>query len=64
MTELSQYIKTLPNHEFIIGLKVFHKNNEEYLYIKDTEGGIFAGKNKADDFGRYYSISSLKIDVK
>jgi hypothetical protein len=31
------------------------------LFIKDVEGGIFAGKNNNDEYGHYYSMSDLYV---
>jgi len=62
MISLSKYYKTLPKKELLVGLKVFDKNNEEFVYIKDVESGIFAGKNKNDELGHYYRMYDLMIE--
>lgn len=62
--KLSDYYKTLPDKELLVGLKVYDEVNEEYIYIKSMEGGIFAGKNKNDDYGFYYTMPYLLVDKK
>ena len=62
--QLSDYYKTLPDKELLVGLKVYDEVNEEYIYIKSMEGGIFAGKNKNDDYGFYYTMPYLLVDKK
>ena len=62
--KLSDYYKTLPFKELLVGLKVYDEVNEEYIYIKSMEGGIFAGKNKNDDYGFYYTMPYLLVDKK
>jgi hypothetical protein len=62
--KLSDYYKTLPDKNLLVGLKVYDEVNEEYIYIKSVEDGIFAGKNKNDDYGHYYSMPYLLVDKK
>jgi hypothetical protein len=61
LIELKSYYLTLPKKDLLIGLKVYDTNNDEFVYIKDVENGIFAGKNSADEFGRYYNMNDLLI---
>ena len=61
---LSQHYRTLADKKELIGLKVYDENNDEYIYIKDVENGIWAGKNKNDELGHYYDMSDLMIDSK
>jgi hypothetical protein len=60
---LSQYYKTLPKKEALLGLKVWDDNNEEWIFIKSVEDGLFCGCNEYDDYGHYYNISDLKIEI-
>jgi hypothetical protein len=62
MISLSKYYKTLPNKELLVGLKVYDKINDEYIYIKDVDSGIWASKNKNDELGHYYKMSDLMIE--
>ena len=62
LIELSKFYKTLPNKELLVGLKVYDKNNDEYIYIKDVESGIWAGNSLNNEQGNYYNISSLLIE--
>jgi hypothetical protein len=62
MVSLSKHYKTLPKKELLVGLKVYDKNNDEFVYIKDVDGGIWAGKNKNDESGHYYNMSDLMIE--
>jgi len=62
MISLSKYYKTLPNKELLVGLKVYDKINDEYIYIKDVDSGIWASKNKNDELGHYYKMSNLMIE--
>jgi hypothetical protein len=63
LIELKSYYLTLPKKDLLIGLKVYDKANDEFIYIKDVENGIFAGKNNADDFGHYYNIKNLLVET-
>jgi hypothetical protein len=63
LIELKIYYLTLPKKDLLIGLKVYDKANDEFIYIKDVENGIFAGKNNADDFGHYYNIKNLLVET-
>ena len=58
---LRQYYKTLHSKDDLMGLRVINQNGE-YVYIKSVEDGIWAGKNKDDEFGHHYSIDDLSID--
>jgi len=62
LIELSKFYKTLPKKELLIGLKVYDKYNDEYIYIKDVESGIWAGTNLDNKQGNYYNIGSLLIE--
>lgn len=61
---LSKHYQTLPSRDALVGvgLRVFHKFNEEYLYILSVEGGLWCGKKKDGDFGNFYAMSDLLID--
>lgn len=62
--KLSDYYRTLPDIELLVGLRVYDEINEEYIYIKSVEGGIWAGKNKNDDEGLIYSMRYLLVNKK
>jgi hypothetical protein len=62
MVSLSKYYKTLAKKDDLIGSRVYDKNNDEFVYIKNVDSGIFAGKNKNDDLGHNYSMSDLMIE--
>lgn len=59
---LNDYYRRLASREQLIGLKVYDPVNMEELYIKDAEGGLWCGKNKNDEFGRYYTMARLEIN--
>jgi hypothetical protein len=61
MVSLSKYYKTLPSKQDLVGLRVYDENNDEFVYIKSVEDGIFAGKNANDEYGHYYDMSVLSI---
>jgi hypothetical protein len=63
--KLSDYYKTLPDKNLLVGLRVYDEINEEYIYIKSVEDGLFAGEKKNDDFGFYYdSMRYLLVNKK
>jgi len=62
MVSLSKYYKTLAKKDDLIGSRVYDKNNDEFVYIKNVDSGIFAGKNKNDDLGHNYTMSDLMIE--
>jgi hypothetical protein len=62
LIELKSHYLTLPKKDLLIGLKVYDKANDEFIYIKDVENGIFAGINNADDFGHYYNMTNLLVE--
>ena len=62
MVSLNEHYKSLGKKEDLVGLKVYDKNNEEFIYIKDVDSGIFAGKNKNDELGHNYRMSDLMVD--
>ena len=61
-TKLSAYAQTLPSRDFLVGLRVYDMINEEYIYIQDIDGGIFASKDKRGGLGNYYSMRDLAIE--
>jgi hypothetical protein len=61
MVSLSKYYKTLPSKQDLVGLRAYDENNDEFVYIKSVEDGIFAGKNANDEYGHYYDMSVLSI---
>jgi hypothetical protein len=61
MVSLSKHYKTLAKKDDLVGLKVYDENNDEYVYIKSVDGGIWAGKNKNDELGHYYDMSDLMV---
>jgi hypothetical protein len=62
MVSLNKHYKSLGKKDDLVGLKVYDKNNDEFVYIKNVDSGIFAGKNKNDDLGHNYSMSDLMIE--
>lgn len=55
-------------HDDLIGLRVFHANSGDYVYIKEIDGMIsnatfprtlWAGKNKDDEFGHSVDTEDL-----
>lgn len=62
--KLSDYFRTLPDKELLVGLRVYDEINEEYIYIKSVEGGIFAGKSRKNDDGLIYSMKYLLVNKK
>jgi hypothetical protein len=62
MVSLNKHYKTLGKKDDLVGLKVYDKNNDEFVYIKNVDSGIFAGKNKKDDLGHNYSMSDLMVE--
>ena len=63
MIKLKEHYKTLPNKQHLVGLKVYDADNDEFIYIKDVDSGIFTGKNPNDELGSYYDLSRLKIKI-
>ena len=56
---LRDVLRTLPDREKMVGMKVFDEINEETLYIVDVECGIFCSSVPNGDFGHYYDIENL-----
>lgn len=61
MTTLSQFYKTCGSRDELVGLTVIDTINNETLYIKSSNDGLWCGKNKNDDRGRFYDMSRLVV---
>jgi len=61
-TKLSAYAQTLPSRDLLVGLRVYDTINEEYVYIQDIDGGIFASNKMEGNSGNYYSMRDLAIE--
>ncbi len=58
---LREYYLTLPKKELLIGERVYHENNEQWVYIKSVDEGLWCGRNRDDDFGHFYNMDDLQI---
>jgi len=63
MIPLVKYYQSLIKKEDLIGVKVYDTINNEYVYVKSVDDGLFCGDNKNDKFGHYYKMRDLKIDI-
>lgn len=63
LVSLSKHYKTLGKKDDLVGLKVYDKSNDEFVYIKNVDSGIFAGKNKNDELGHNYTMSDLMVQT-
>lgn len=64
LISLKKYYKdNCMNKEELIGRWVYDTWNDEFVYIKEVEGGLWCGKNDDDDNGHFYDMSRLEIHV-
>lgn len=60
---VSEYYQTIPNRDWLIGMKVKSISNDKELFITSVDGGIWCSKTKDSDFGSFYSMDDLeKLD--
>lgn len=63
MIQLAEYYRTLTKKDYLVGLKVWDTNNEQSVYIKSVDEGLWCGRSLNNDTGHYYSMDRLMIDV-
>lgn len=59
---LTQYYKTLPSLDSLVGLRVENEDGER-LYIVSVEDGIFCSDRVDGDTGHYYRMRELDVVV-